>query len=160
MEKKESKITGLLALVVFAVFALCVLGVLLTGAKTYQGVVDRGGQSYALRTATQYLSTRVRQSDSADSIALEDFGGVSALVLRQQIDGEPYATRIYCYGGYLRELFAAETGSFSPEDGETLLEMEDLQFSWKENGLSARFVIPEEAPADLFFYLRCREVLP
>ena len=160
MEKKESKITGLLALVVFAVFALCVLGVLLTGAKTYQGVVDRGGQSYALRTAAQYLSTCVRQSDSADSIALEDFGGVSALVLRQQIDGEPYATRIYCYGGYLRELFAAETGSFSPEDGETLLEMEDLQFSWKENGLSARFVIPEEAPADLFFYLRCREVLP
>lgn len=160
MEKKESKITGLLALVVFAVFALCVLGVLLTGAKTYQGVVDRGEQAYALRTAAQYLSTRVRQSDSADSIALEDFGGTTALVLRQKIDGETYATRIYCHGGYLRELFTAETGSFSPEDGETLLEMEDLQFSWEENGLSARFVIPEEAPADLFFYLRCREVLP
>lgn len=160
MEKKESKITGLLALVVFALFALCVLGVVLTGAKTYESVVRRGDSAFQNRTIAQYLTTRVRQSDVAGGICLEDFGGENALVLRQKIDGEAYATRIYCHGGYLRELFTAETGSFSPEDGEKLLELEFLRFAWEEEGLAAYFVTPEGDPGNLFWNLRCREVLP
>lgn len=160
MEKRTSRITGFLVLVVFSLFALCLLLVLLTGARGYEALVRRGETTWETRTAAQYLTTRVRQGDTEGGIALEEFGGQRALVLRQQIDGEPYLTRIYCYEGYLRELFAAENGSFSPEDGEKLLEMESLSFAWDGPSLSASFVPAEGEPVSLFWHLRSREVQP
>lgn len=160
MERKNAKITGLLVLVVFALFAVCILMVLLTGAKTYEALVNRGDTAYEYRTAARYLAARVQQSDVAGGIFLEDFGGCSTLVLRQEIDGEGYLTRVYCHEGHLRELFTAEGGSFAPEDGEKLLEMESLRFAWEAGGLSARFVTAEGEPVSLYFHLRCREVLP
>lgn len=131
MKERTSKITDLLALVVFAVFAVCVLLVLLTGAKVYRNLVRQGRESSDARTAVQYIATRVRQ---AQSVSVEDFGGCQALVARETIEGEPYLTRVYCYEGSLRELFSAETAQLSPEDGEAVMEVENLEL-WLEDGL-------------------------
>lgn len=160
MKQRESKTTGLLVLTVFTVFALCILMVLLTGARGYEALVRRGEKTYACRTAAQYLATRVRQSDTADGISVEDFGGQSALVLRQEIDGETYLTRIYCHDGFLRELFTTEKGSFSPEDGEKLTELTALSFEKTEAMLSARLLLAEGAEQQLHWYLRSGEVRP
>lgn len=126
MNKTNSKFTDLLALLVFAVFALCVLLVLLTGAKTYRALVQQGGERYAARTAAQYVSTRIRQ---ASQVQVEDFQGCPALALGEIIDEECYVTYIYCYEGFLRELFCAESADLSPEDGEKVLEAEKLTFT-------------------------------
>ena len=50
MKKNASKITDSLALTVFAVFAVCVLVVLLYGAGSYRALVQRGEESFRLRT--------------------------------------------------------------------------------------------------------------
>lgn len=160
MKQRESKITGLLVLMVLTLFALCILMVLLTGAKAYEAIVHRGEISYEYRTAAQYLAMRIRQADTIDKIAVEDFDGCSALELRQEIDGEGYITRVYCHDGFLRELFAVEDGSFSPEDGEKLMALAELSFGKKENILSARFVTAAGEEASLVWYLRSGEVLP
>lgn len=160
MKKRESKITGLLVLTVFALFALCILMVLLTGAKGYEALVGRGEKTYEYRTVAQYLATRVRQSDAVDGIAVEDFGGCSALELWQEIDGEAYVTRIYCHDGFLRELFTARSGSFSPEDGEKLVALAELTFEKTENLLSARFMTAAGEEESLVWYLRSGEVQP
>ena len=160
MEKKDSKITGLLTLVVLALFALCILGTLLTGAKGYEALVRRGEDTYAARTAAQYLATRVRQSDAEGTLSLADFGGERALVLRQELEGEVYLTRIYCHGGYLRELFTVQSGSFSPEDGEKLLELDSLDFVQEGNTLSAHLVLADGQSQTLRWYLRSGEVQP
>ena len=160
MEKKESKVTGFLVLVVFTVFALCILGVLLTGAKGYEALVRRGEMTYEYRTAAQYLATRVRQSDTEQAVSVEAFGGQSALVLRQEIEGDVYLTRIYCYDGFLRELFTAQEGSFSPEDGEKLMKLGALSFEKNENTLSAQFVTAQGEAAELSWNLRSGEVQP
>lgn len=160
MEKKEPKVTGLLVLVVFTLFSLCILGVLLTGAKSYEALVRRGGESYVYRTAAQYLSTRVRQADQMDAISVEDFGGQTALVLRQEIHGETYLTRIYCHNGSLRELFTAETGTFSPEDGERLLALSALSFEKTENTLSAHVTMADGREQTLHWYLHAGGVQP
>lgn len=133
--KRSSKITDLLALVVFAVFAVCVLVVLLTGAKVYQNLVRSGGESYAARTAVQYIATRVRQ---AENVCVEDFDGCDALVLREEIDGECYVTRVYCHEGHIRELFSPEDAALSPEDGEPVLEAESLSFSLEDGLLTVQ----------------------
>lgn len=160
MKQRESKTTGLLVLTVFTLFALCVLMVLLTGAKAYEALENRGEKNYKYRTAAQYLATRVRQSDAVNGISVENFGEQSALNVHQEIDGEAYITRIYCYDGFLRELFTTEYGSFSPEDGEKLIALAELSFEKTENILSARLVTAAGEEETLVWCLRSGEVQP
>lgn len=153
---RNSKITDLMSLVVFGVFALCVLLVLLTGADVYRNLVDRGERAYESRTAAQYVATRVRQADTG-GITVEDFGGQDALVLREQINGKTYLTRVYCYEGFIRELFTAESGNFSPRDGEKILEAEELTFALEQDLLTARIVLSDGRSQELTLYLRSGE---
>ena len=64
MREQNTKLhmSALLPLGVFALFAVCVLSVLLTGAKVYKGLAQRDQDSYQRRTGAQYLATRVRQA--------------------------------------------------------------------------------------------------
>lgn len=133
--KQTSKIQSFLALMVFTVYALCILAVLLTGAGVYRDLVHSGGESYESRTAVQYVATRVRQ---AQTVTVEDFGGCQALTLSEKIGEETYVTRVYCHEGYLRELYCAANAELSPEDGEKVMEAESLQFSLEEGLLTAR----------------------
>lgn len=127
MEHKHTKITDLLGLLTFLLLALCLLLVLLTGAKVYRNLVIAGEEHFQSRTALQYAATRVRQ---ARTVTLQEFQGCSALVIPETIDGECYVTRIYCHEGYIRELFSAEDAELSPEDGEKVLEWQ-LQFAFE-----------------------------
>lgn len=137
MRKSENKtqIEGLLVLVLFGVFAICILSVLLTGAGAYGRLVDRQQASYEERTVPQYIATKVRQSDVSDGVTIGDFCGVEALEL-MELPGKEYVTRIYCYDGYLRELFSTVTGSFEPDAGEKILEAQQVDFILNENCLS------------------------
>lgn len=135
---------GLAALLLFAVFAASVMAVLLTGAKAYRGVTRRDQEAYNARTAVQYVAQRVRQADSLYGITLEDFEGVECLVLGQ---GEPYITRLYCYEGWLMELYCLAGESFSPEDGERIIEAQELKLSLDQGMLGAQVLTAqEEAP--------------
>lgn len=124
MKEKRWNITGLLALTVFAVFALCVLLVLLSGAQVYRGLTERGEENCASRTAVRYLTTRIRQ---AESVTVGDFEGCHALIIPEQIDGTTYLTRVYVYDGYLRELYCAESADLQPQDGEKVLPAAKLE---------------------------------
>ena len=127
-KNKQSHIEGLVVLVLFGVFALCILAVLLTGAKAYGRLVYRQQEAYTERTIPQYIATKVRQADEAGAVQIGEFGDVEALEFRTVLGGEEYLTRIYCYDGYLRELFASASGQFGPEDGEKILAAEQVDF--------------------------------
>lgn len=123
----------LAALLTLTLLALCLLAVLLAGAGTCRRLTERGRASGDSRTAAQYLATRVRQADAAGTVSLEPFGTGNALVLEEA----GCRTWVYCYDGWLRELFTAEDAAVAPEDGERLLEAESLTFSWQEGCLTA-----------------------
>ena len=89
----QHHLDGLIALLLFGVFAVCVLAVLLTGANAYRRLTERDQSAYSRRTCAQYLATRVRQADSLNGISVESFGGTDALVLEET--GSEYLTRIY-----------------------------------------------------------------
>jgi hypothetical protein len=131
---------GLLVLLLFGVFATCILFVLLTGADAYQGLTERDRVSFDRRTAVQYLATKVRQSDLQGAVWVEDFQGRDALVLAQDAEGERYLTRIYCQDGSLRELFSEQDAQLSPEDGEALFPADELQLSLEGGTLQARLL--------------------
>ena len=131
-------IDGLSVLFLFAAFTVCILLVLLLGADAYRRVTSRDQAAYDRRTAVQYLSTKVRQTKNGGAVSLlPDAAAGDVLVLAEEAGGEAYVTLIYCYDGWLRELFTAEDAAVALEDGERLLEAESLTFSWQEGCLTA-----------------------
>ncbi len=147
-------------LLLFTIFTLCVVLVLLMGAKVYETAVDRDQRSFDHRTAVQYLSNRVRQLDCDGAWFVGDFYEAqpqeagNTLYFREIFRDEVYYTRIYCHDGYLYELSSIADGSFEPTDGEKILAMNALQFS-KENGmLKIHFRHTDGKTAELFLALR------
>lgn len=128
----QHHIDGLLALLLFGIFSVCVLSVLLTGAQAYRRLTDRDQASYSRRTCVQYIATRVRQADLLGGVRVESFEGAPALTLAE--DG--YVTRVYWYDGYLMELYAGEDAELSPEDGEPVMEAGGLSVSLKDGLLT------------------------
>lgn len=144
---KAKSLSAIAALMVFAVFAVGILSVLLGGAGVYQRLTARDQSAYQNRTGVQYVATKVRQAEAAPQV--DAFGGCDALVLSQQIGGVEYLTRVYCYDGWLRELFAAAEGNFSPEDGEKILPMDDLSLELDGGLLTVRLRNPDGTEAAL-----------
>lgn len=131
-----------------------VLAVLLTGADVYQRLAVRDQHSYDQRTAAQYLTTRVRQADRLNDVRIEPFVGQDALVFTEVIDGSTYETLVYCYDGYLRELFVAAGGSFMPEDGEKVLAAQSLSIRQTGQLLDVELTSPSGEVQSLNLYLR------
>lgn len=130
---------GLIALLLFGVFAACVLAVLLTGASAYRRLVQRDQAAYERRTCVQYIATRVRQADQYNGIWVEDFEGVPALALDQ---GDGYLTQVYCYDGWLMELYAAADAGLAPEDGDQILQLDSLDLSLEDGLLTVEIGVP------------------
>lgn len=145
---------GLIALLLFGVFAACVLAVLLTGAGAYRRLVQRDQAAYERRTCVQYIATRVRQADQRDGIWLADFEGVPALVLDQ---GDGYTTQVYCFEGWLMELYAAKDAGLAPEDGDQIMELDSLELSLEEGLLTVEIGVPGGARDSLRLCLRSGE---
>lgn len=130
----QHNIGAVFVLLMFAVLAACVMAVLLTGAKSYKSIVERDKQRFDSRACLAYIETNLRAADSAGCVSVGGFDGGGAeegdtLHLSEEIDGERYETRIYCFGGYLRELFTQEGADFEPEDGEKVLASKGLELS-------------------------------
>ena len=148
------KTTDFITLVVFAVLAVSMLAVLVTGAGIYNRLTTQGSAQYNCRTLSRYLTTRIHQADAAGQLSLEEFGGSPTIVLREQLGGEVYLTRIYCHDGYLRELFTPESGTFSPEDGEKLLPAQALHASRQGDLLFLQLDFSDGSRRELTLYLR------
>lgn len=156
-ERKSSHLDGLLLLLLFSVFALCILLVLLTGADAYRELNQRDQESYDRRTAVQYLATRVRQADRLGGLEVEAFGTGDSLLLTEEINGSLYETRVYCWEGSLRELFTAAGQGLTPQDGEIILPAEDLAVTLEDGVLDLRLTDGTGQAQTLTLTLRSRE---
>lgn len=146
-----------MALLLFGVFAVCLMVVLLTGADSYQGLTRRDQVSSDSRTCAQYLATRVRQADIDQSVSVAEFDGGDALCFTQSVAGDDYVTRVYVYDGWLMELFCKADSSLAPGDGERIMAAQSLE-AWEEDGLLRLTVTPADGePVELLLNLRSGE---
>lgn len=136
MREHPFHITRVLGLVTLTVFTLCVLLLLLTAADFYQTLVNRGESAYARRTALQYLTTRVQQAETVETGILD---GCETLILTETVEGERYTTYIYCYNGFLRELYTVSGANLSLQAGESVLEADGYSANQEENLLTIVF---------------------
>lgn len=153
-ETAKHHMDGVYVLLLFAVFAGCILIVLLFGASAYEKIVERDQASYNQRTGIQYLAAKIRHSDSTDQIFVGSFSDrtnvaadeINALYL--QFVGEDgavpgYYTKIYYYDGYIREVLCGEDDGLSPEDGSEVMAAGGLRFS-REGDLITCVVVNED----------------
>lgn len=144
----------------FAVFAACVVMVLLFGAESYRGLSHRDRQSYQQRTAVQYLTTRIRQSDADGLVFVGDFDTAQpnaagdTLFICEMLNGRTYYTRVYCHEGYLCELFAEASEAFEPGDGQRVLQAEGLQITQQGQVLTMKLTFADGETA--VFRVTCR----
>lgn len=153
-QKSQYHTQGLAALLLAGLFAACALAVLLTGAQAYSRLTQRDQAVAQRRTCAQYLATRVRQADQKDGVSVAAFGDTDALLL---MEGEDYATRIYCYDGYLMELFAAKDDTLAPADGTRILPSGGLALSLEDGLLTAILTTTEGTTDTLRLSLRSGE---
>ena len=151
---KKKSLSGVLVLLVFAVFMVSVLLVLLSGADTVQKLTRRDQRTYQHRTAVQYLTTRVRQSDISGAVAVTEKDGISTLVLTEEIEGCAYETRVYCYDGYLREMFCVKGAALPPTFGEQILPMEDLELDFDGKTITATLSMTDGSQEYMTLHLR------
>lgn len=124
---------GLIALLLFGVFAACLLAVLLTGAGAYKRLNSRNEETYARRTCMQYVANRVRQAPKPSDVMIESFGSGDALSV---IDQDGFITRVYYCDGYLMELYSSPSFTLEPEDGERVMEIGGLDLSLEDGMLT------------------------
>lgn len=138
MEIRSSKhghrLHTLVILILFLVFALSSVSVLMYGTKVYKSVTEKTNENYSLRTGLIYLSNKIKAADKS-SIYMDTYQKVDMLVIPEEIEGQMYETRIYCYNGQLREIFT-DVGNDIPLDGGLYItDMKNLTISEKNKWL-------------------------
>ena len=95
----------LFTLTLFAVFAAASLMVVFIGADVYSSTISRADTSFEINSSLSFVTTKIRQHDTADAVRLDNVSGIPALVLTQEIGDAYFETWIYHYDGVLREIF-------------------------------------------------------
>ena len=125
----KHEMDSVFVLLLFTLFAACILMVLLLGASSYEKIVKRDGQTYDARTGVQYIAARLRHGDEAGCVQVGSYSertnaaadDIPTLYLRLSEAEEPFYTKIYYYDGYIRELLCSEELKLSPDAGQELL---------------------------------------
>ena len=145
MKKRNNWIINYMAILsLLCIFIIGSLILMKVGVHVYKNIVESNGENFRLRSSLSYVATKVRQHDMTDAISVEEKDGIQMLVLKEQIDGVEYETRIYSYDGALRELFQEKGMEYKPADGLQIMEIMDFQVEKDKNHLSFTAIDQEE----------------
>lgn len=135
----------LFVLSLFCVFAASSVLLIIFGADIYKKTVQQMDSNYSSRTSIAYITEKVRQADTYDSVKITSQNNTSILMLTNTIKDITYATSLYEYDGYLYELFARTDIELPLDAGQPVMELHDLSFSQTlPNLLEIRFTDTNE----------------
>lgn len=120
LHSTNHKIDTVFVAALFVLFAMTSCLLVLIGARQYRATAQDMNENYEVRTASSYLTEKIRQNDNSTGIAIVDFAGEKALALTDATN-DRYTTYIYCYDGYLRELFVGEDAVYTLDSGQEII---------------------------------------
>ena len=163
IKTKKTDVSSVTPFFLFAFFAITVMAVLLLGAKLYREQTQRDLIGYNNRTVSQYITTRIHQSDKYNSYFVGDFNDKApkssgnAFFFTETISGEEYYTCIYCNDGDLYELFASTKDSPGAEAGEPILQVKSVHFTNDNGNITVKITHSDNSVQTIVINLRCRE---
>ena len=135
---KRSRLGPVSATAVVLIFLMFIgssVAVLALGIRAQGALAISSERSFDERTSLSYIAEKLRQNDGAGEIYVGDFNGSSAFFIESTLEGVRYVSVLYCYNGYLRELFFEKGTNFSREDGTPLIGIDEITFSEPKKGL-------------------------
>ena len=129
MNKGGRKFDLLAVLLVLCVFSVTILSLLLTGAGTYKNITEKDQAAQQEQIEALYISNKVFQAHDESCVAVASEDGVQVLKISSEEGGEQHITRIYCYEGWIMELYSDADYQFFAGDGEKITPADDLKFS-------------------------------
>ncbi len=132
----HSMVSGLFTFALFGIFVVLALVIVVIGVDGYRGVVDTSASIGEVRTALGYVATKLRSDAASDGVRMTQAGGVDALVLTEDYEGDIYETYIFYKDGSLYEiLLNAGDMEFDPDDGWRLADVADFSIALEAENL-------------------------
>lgn len=116
----------LFVILLFCVFTLSSIFLILIGANIYQKTTNDMNHNFNFRTSFAYVTEKIRQHDTADTLSYTTLDDTDILVLSESIDEKDYSTYIYVYDGWLLELLSEKDIPFNPQAGQKILKATSL----------------------------------
>lgn len=134
--KSLHSIDKIFVLILFAVFVASALFVSASGALAYKNAAEQMDERFNKQTCINYVTAKIRSNNESGKVQTGEFGGKSALLIKDNFGGEGYTTYIYQYGGSVRELTCSDevADTMDPSAGWELTKANELAFS-KEGAL-------------------------
>ena len=116
-------------------FVFCAVLIIALGASIYQRGVISSNQNFDKRTASTYIVQKLRQCDEYGAISVGEIGDIPALTITSTVNGTSHTIYMYLYNGYLMEVFARTDTSISPQSGQRIIQLENMDIKISSSGL-------------------------
>ena len=120
------------SLALFVLMLGCVLMLAVFGAQVYRALTESQSRNNAQRASLSYVAARLRASDAAAGVSIEDGPQGQALVLADVGEATGYETRIYVYDGNLVEEYTRQDADFDPASAQIVAQTDT--FTLTEDG--------------------------
>lgn len=154
--KRKFSVDVPLILLLTCILSVCVVMVLIMGARSYQGITEMDTKVLDSCTAQQYLTAKLRYQDG-DGMrpVVTDMEGnqvASGPVLQcfEEEDGVRCMTVIYAKDGHVYELFTLEELGWSAGEGEYVLDAQSLAFEDTGKGIRVMMVAADGQVYDFY----------
>lgn len=126
--KREKPIVDILfILALFCAFLISALFIVLFGAKIYRQTVSDMQTNFSSRTALSYVTEKIRQNDTQDSIEVDFSNDKPIIILKKAVDASVYNTYLYESDGKLMELTSTEEMGFQEGLGQEIMKISSFQ---------------------------------
>ena len=132
LDSSARKIDTVMVMLLYFLFAITAFILILVGIKEYKHTTEVMNDNYEVRTATSYLTEKIRQHDTGygiSTLTIDEENEIEAIALTEVIDSGTYTTYIYYYDGYLRELFVSSDAVYTAESGQPIVEIGNLSIN-------------------------------
>ena len=153
----QHSMQGVFVFVLLGLFAVMSTLMVLLGAQMYRNTVDRSTANNEDRVLGAYVRSMIRAEDTRDAMAVGEYDGVKTLAMREDLDGEPYVTWLYCYDDQMYEYFTSDDGTFNPESGTAICPAQRFEPSLENGLLTVDMINGKGEPETVRVALRCAQ---
>ena len=130
-----SLIPVLFVLTLFLLLSVLSVSVILAGSTVFEKISDDMESNYQRRVTFSYLTTKIRQNDSAGNITVVNKDGTDMIAIKES---EKEVTYIYYYDGYIRDIMLeveenGKTVEFGLDWGAETVKAEGFEFKFNDN---------------------------
>lgn len=113
-------------LALFCVFSASAFLAVVIGANVYKTTTENMDTNYTSRTASAYITEKIRHNDTAGAVDLTTIDDTLCLTLEKIVNDISYTTYIYHYDGNLMELFIKTSDTPLLSSGESILPVKNF----------------------------------